>query len=178
MSDGTINFPERVAHPATPASGRTKIYIYDDGLTSEPYYKLDNGLEIPMRTIPSFFGTGFQFVESLGVSTTSSTVFQQKLRLTTATLLSGQYMINWSADVGGGSDKEVQFRVQLNDVTDLSNTDFRIKKGDASDTDFYIPMGGHAIKTLSGINTIDIDYRQQNSTAAIKNARLTIWRIS
>ena len=50
MSDGTINFPERITHPDTPASGRVKVYVFDDsGGTVEPYYKLDDGSENTLK---------------------------------------------------------------------------------------------------------------------------------
>lgn len=49
MSDGTINFPERVSHPDTPTSGRVKFYAYDDGASVEPYYKLDDGSENTLK---------------------------------------------------------------------------------------------------------------------------------
>lgn len=50
MSDGTINFPERLTHPATPATGRVKFYTFDDGSgTVEPYYKLDDGSENTLK---------------------------------------------------------------------------------------------------------------------------------
>jgi hypothetical protein len=54
MSDGTINKPERSTHPSSPASGRVKKYIYNDGAgTIEPYFMLSDGVP---RTIPGVDG--------------------------------------------------------------------------------------------------------------------------
>ncbi len=41
MSDGTINFPNRLTPPSTPVSGRTKFWA--DSTTKEPYYTDDTG---------------------------------------------------------------------------------------------------------------------------------------
>ncbi len=41
MSDGTINFPKRSTAPATPATGRVKVWV--DDATDEPYYTTDSG---------------------------------------------------------------------------------------------------------------------------------------
>lgn len=45
MSNGTTNWPVRVAHPSAPASGRVLKYIFDDGAGStQPYYMLEDGV--------------------------------------------------------------------------------------------------------------------------------------
>lgn len=50
MSDGTLNFPERLTHPDTPTTGRVKLYTFNDGGgNKEPYYKLDDGSENTLK---------------------------------------------------------------------------------------------------------------------------------
>lgn len=34
----------RTSHPSAPTAGRVKTYTYDDGLTQEPYYMLEDGI--------------------------------------------------------------------------------------------------------------------------------------
>jgi hypothetical protein len=46
LSDGSINFPIRTSHPSPPTTGRVKRYIYNDGVSSTPYYMAEDGIPI------------------------------------------------------------------------------------------------------------------------------------
>lgn len=123
------------------------------------------------------FGSVFQFAESLGNTSTSSTTFVQKLRLTTSSLPAGNYIVNWSADAGCDDNDEFEARIEENDTTTLSST---IGRDNTASLDFYRTFSGHAIRTLSGVNTFDIDFRvvSGGGPAEIRNARITLWRVS
>jgi hypothetical protein len=61
---------------------------------------------------------------------------------------------------------------------ELDDTDQLALVGSMADG-YWNSIGGFAIRTLSGVKTIDIDYRQTGSnTARIRNARIEIWRVS
>ena len=130
--------------------------------------------DIALSTV---FGSQFQKAESLSESTTTSTAYIQKLRLTTPSLPAGDYYVGWSSDVGTTpKNKKVGARIQENDTTNLSELDM---KWDANtDADSYGPFSGHAIRTLSGVNTFDLDFVAPEATAKIRNARITLWRVS
>lgn len=121
------------------------------------------------------FGDEFQFAESLGTSTTTSGNYIQKLRLTTTNLPAGNYIINWSADGGAGDNDSGIYQVEENDTTQLTETEARMNM--PSGVVWYNSFSGHAIRTLSGVNTFDIDFRESGGTASIRNARLTLWRV-
>lgn len=123
------------------------------------------------------FGSQFQFAESLGTTTLNSTTYTQKLRLTTTNLPLGSYRVEWSADAGGNDNDEIEVRIQQNDATDLAENRMR---DNTHGSPFYNSFSGHAIRTLSGVNTFDIDFRGAvwADVTNIKNARITLWRVS
>lgn len=123
-----------------------------------------------------YFGTQNTSAESLGVSSTTSTSYIQKLKLTTPSIPAGNYMINWSADLGNSSTKVAsKMQVQVDDTTTLAGSQI-----DFTESNGYAMQAGHAIVALTAaVHTIDIDYSILSAgTANIRNARLTIWRIS
>jgi hypothetical protein len=119
------------------------------------------------------FGSEFQQAVSSGTSSTSSTSYQQKLRLTTPSLPAGTYRIGWSYEVDGNNQNS-QSRVELNDTDELAYNYFD------SSINGYIQLGGFAYRSISGVNTIDIDYSKITVGTAIdiRRARLEIWRVS
>ena len=117
------------------------------------------------------FGSEFQEESSEGESSTTSSSYQQKLRLTTGSLPSGVYRIGWYAEIDGQTDP-MDMQVELNDTDQIGFNDY-----DSSLSD-YINCSGFYIDTLSGVNTVDIDWREGGGEGLIRRARLEIWRIS
>lgn len=151
------------------------VGIPSGGSTGEVLTK-DTGTDYDVSWAANVFGSEFQKSESLGESTTSSTTYVQKLRLTTSSLPAGDYIIQWSADWAGLSeDKVVAARIQQDDTTDLSETVMKIKGSDGNGP--YVSLAGHAIRTLSGVHTFDIDHKDISADSKIRNARLTLWRV-
>ena len=124
----------------------------------------------------SHAGGGFnrEYAESLGVSSTTASGYQQKLRLTTTSLPAGDYIISWSSDLGSDDDRQAaKMRVQLDDTTDLGES----LMGEFHDQeDTYTMQAGFAKKTLSGVHTIDVDFaiNADDSTANIRNVRILL----
>lgn len=125
---------------------------------------------------PPVFGTEFSQASSDSESTTTSTSFQQKLRLTTASLPSGTYRIGWFYEWGMSSLTDFRSQVQINDATTcMEGFEEAVDAG----ADQYFPRGGHYYHTGSGVLNIDLDYCQNGGgTARIRRARLEIWRVS
>ena len=115
---------------------------------------------------------------NLSLSTTTSTSFQQKLRLTT-TLRSGNYRIGWSYDWQiTSSSCNFKAQIQVDDTTTLST---HTEEAQDPSTDQRHQASGFAYQTLTeGIHNIDLDYctSSPSGSARIQNARLEIWRIS
>ena len=129
-------------------------------------------------TIPgSTFGSAFEQSVSEGQSTTTSGIYVQKLKHTTSSLASGNYIVYWFAEVGNsGSDHETSARCQLDDTTTIAEQQFATK---IDDVDCYRTFGGfYYWSSISGAHDIDIDFYANSGTAEIRRARIAIWRIS
>ena len=119
------------------------------------------------------------------ISTTNSTDFLEKLRLTTTGLLAGEYRVVWAYSWNTSSTKRYfEARVQLNDSIDLGThrEEPQDIRGDLASTGSgqVLRSSGIATRTLSGTVNIDLDWRTEaiTATASIWDARLELWRIS
>ena len=103
----------------------------------------------------------------------------QKLRVTTASLPSGNYKIDWYYEWGLSDNREdFRARIQLNDTTDIMTHRQRPKH---SGSDQKHPACGlYYAASLSGVIDIDLDVSSTNNgvTAWIQNARITLIRVS
>lgn len=121
------------------------------------------------------FGSEFQQTSDDTESSTTSSTFQQKLRLTTPSLPSGTYRIGFYCEYWQSNVSDFcEVKIELNDTTVLATFIF-----EPEDNDDRWPGGGFVYQSLSGVNTIDMDWRQQGGgTAFIRRARLEIWRVT
>ena len=153
-SSDTLNFEGNVA-VVNEGSGKTTVTITD----STPV-----------------FGSQFQNVADETLSTTNSTTWQQKLRMSTTNLPSGTYRISWYCELNSTNGAtQVDCMIQLNDTTNIA---FCSEEPD--DLANIIPFSGFQHRTLSGVNTIDMDYRRQQSghNVSIRYARIELWRVA
>jgi hypothetical protein len=170
-----------------PGSG-SSVTIHDEGssVTGTPHTILDfvgSGVTVTNAgsgkatvTIPgstaSVFGSELQQVESDEESSTTSTSYQQKLRLTTNNLPLGTYRIGWQFSVFCSTSGDVLSKVVLDDTTDLDRHSID------NSTDEFNSNGGFAYRSsFSGVHTVDIVYKAVEGTALIRHARLEIWRV-
>lgn len=123
--------------------------------------------------------------ESLEVSTTDSTGFLQKMRLSAAALPSGQYRVVWTYHWNlDSTSQHFVSRVQVNDTTTLGehyeeptdSTGTFESTGSAQKMNFC----AIATATLSGNVDIDLDWKSSKSgvSASIWGARMELWRLS
>lgn len=162
-----ITGPTGLIGPTGPSGG-------PQGVTGVMGLTGPQGVTGPSGASP-IFGSNFQTVESDTNSSTTSGTFQQKVRLTTTALNSGNYYIGYSAEIFGTngtlfSPPDTEGRVQIDDTTTIATVD----------TNYEVAsMSGFFVATLtSGSHTIDIDYRAANRTANIRRARIVLWRVS
>jgi uncharacterized membrane protein YgcG len=120
------------------------------------------------------FGTYFQSISSENESSTTSSSYQQKVRLTTSNLPKGIYRIGFYFETRQSNASDaVEVRIQENDTYTIANVE-----QEPDDYRDIFSYGGFIYRKLEGINYIDIDWRQQRgSTAYIRRARLEIWRV-
>ncbi|MFC1615576.1 hypothetical protein ACFL21_00400 [Patescibacteria group bacterium] len=132
----------------------------------------------------SIFGTEFQKAESEVVSTNLTDVFANKVTLVTSDLPSGTYRIGISYGWNHDNDtSDFEGRIQLNAV-DLGE----IHKQEPKDKDGTWGVTGVTqryylsrtyFETLSGVNTITIDYRSDISgkASSVWDASIELWRV-
>lgn len=119
-----------------------------------------------------------QDAESTVSSSTTSSTYQQKLRLTTpSTMPYGTYMVYWhwtwyySINTG-----DAGFRVQLDDTTTLQEWE-KEPKDSSTDQDNTI-SGFYRLLNISGSHDIDVDYKSISAaTTGIQKAYLIIEQV-
>jgi hypothetical protein len=129
------------------------------------------------RTIQDVFGSEYQSGESEGSSTTTSTSLVDKLTLSPTGLPAGNYIVNYSAEVGIDNALGRVIGAVKVDVTVKAGIDFSPNVAAADEESSF---GGHCIVALDGNHDIKIQYASSNGsyTARICRARLVIWRVS
>lgn len=110
-----------------------------------------------------------------GQDSTSSTDWQQKLRLTLTDIPAGKYVVNWYCELRHSNNdaaERAEMRVEVNDMTEIGYSIWPYN--------LFEDSGGFGVNDFSaGSYTIDLDYRQQGGgTAYIRRARLLLWRIA
>lgn len=116
--------------------------------------------------------------ESSVISSTTSTTYQQKLRLSIDDIAAGDYRVGWFFE-WAYSNGSFQFkdRVQLNDETTLTERETRPPM---ASVDKFVSSNGFAVVALSeGSHFIDLDFcsSQKGKAAHIRRARIELWRV-
>lgn len=152
--------------------------IEDNDLVTKKYF-LDSIDPTASGSVGNIlFGDFYVFELENAESSTTSTTYVQKLRLTTDTVPSGVYRVGWHFEWRiSKSNEQFYYRVQLDDTTVLSEN-FKSPVVDVNEWQsvnnfYYLPA------LSSGIHYLDIDYRSSStgSTAYIKEARMEFWRV-
>jgi hypothetical protein len=114
-------------------------------------------------------------------TSTTSTDWEQKLRMSVSDLTEGTYKIDWYYEwTHAHSSYEFMARVQINN----SNTIMEHNERPRSPGNFYrysYPCSGFKIISLNaGDYNIDLDFRssRRNKAAYLRRSRLAIWRIN
>jgi hypothetical protein len=117
------------------------------------------------------------FAESLGVSTSTSAVYAQKLRLSFTPTTSGNYLLIWSCETvnsnGGGTIVYIQ--VQQNDTTNLAGEFVH----EVWTGNLYEAQAGSAVVALTAgvAQTFDMDWRRSANNGRIRDARMAIQKL-
>ena len=123
-------------------------------------------------------GTYYNYINDESCSSTTSTDWQQKLKLSVSNLPYGNYRIGFYYEWHEGSTSSTFIgKVQINDSEIIAEANFTPSD---SSTERFHPASGFISTTLSGSNYIDVDYKSGTSgkEASIRRTRLEIWRVS
>lgn len=132
------------------------------------------------------FGSEYDYEEKTTESSTSSTSFQQYMRLATASLPAGTYRIGWQVSfTGSDSSESLEVRVQVDDTTNLispgvSPNSMHVEPNDDSGDRNEVASGFRHVTLTAGTHNIDIDFLSEESenTAYIRHGQIEIWRVS
>jgi hypothetical protein len=158
--------------PASPANGMVRYNTTTNKL--EGYE--NGGWADLVQSTGGVFGNNFQQASNDAESSTTSSTFQQKLRMTTSSLPSGTYRIGYSVEGRCNSTSvSLALQVQINDTTTIGEA--LVESQDVANYDDY---NGFYYFTGSGVLNIDLDYRSSSAgtTSFVRRARLEIWRVS
>jgi hypothetical protein len=117
------------------------------------------------------------FAESAAQSSTTSSTFQQKLRLT-ASVVTGTYKLEWYYEFNNSSvSSNFLAQIQENDSVTLMSHTQEVQDGASNQTN---QAHGFAIRSLTGgTYNFDLDYAAVSSnTSRIQNARLFLQRLA
>lgn len=122
------------------------------------------------------YGTQYQWAESRSLSSTSSTSYISKISLTTSDLPEGLYNIKVSYGWGQTNSNDYFDSIILLDDNQLGERHY--VRPDVSNSDYLDFSSREFIQQLSGIHTIDLQYRQQSGNSAeIANATIQLFRV-
>lgn len=158
---------------------KAKAPVEDDDVLTKLYFE-ENGGVTPV------YGTQFQKNERTSQQTTTSTSWQQYLRLTSTLLPAGiyeiKYMWVWNFSK---TNRAMSVRVQVDDSINLiapgDGDSFFANPPDGGSDQRYLESGiGYVEFTSPAIHTIDMDFRSQqsNGTSRMKQGILSLIRVS
>ena len=173
VSDGLIHLACKNAdciadtHVDSSGIGDDKVLTYKTATNKIVYQKVT-------------FGSNFTYAESLSNSATTSSSYQTKLILTTASVPAGDYIIEWF--FLHGTDKTadaVSWRIYKDDTTVVCTASTQYTSVATAD---YTSISGFAKITLTAAtHTFKIDHKCGGSAqtgSQIKEARLKLIRVS
>jgi hypothetical protein len=166
----------RTSNPASPNEGDV---WYNS--TDHCYYYYNGTIAICIAS--GSFGDFYAYNSSDVLSTTTSIIYQQKVRLSVTGIPAGNYRVGYcfTRYRTGNAAKDFEARVQVDDATTIWYT--RVCPG-ATSSSIRCASGGFVRVTLTeGNHDIDLDYRIAPgggggpATAGIDLARLELWEV-
>ena len=123
----------------------------------------------------TLFGTQHQVAVSEAVSSTNLTAYQTKVTMTTPTLPSGDYMIQFQCEFTDENADASNWQARL-DAVEIGHSHMP----DDIFNERYFIGSGFIVQNIAGVHVIDIRYRAWTVTyaARIRRARVRIYRIN
>jgi len=136
--------------------------------------------------VQNIFGSEFQISQSLGVTTTTSTTFQNKVTLTTTLLPAGTYRLGvsygWNHD-SQQNDFEARIREGGIDIGEIHKQEPKDSAGSFSTTGssqrYYVQRTLYRTLT-SGVQTYTLDFRTDSGgdESSMWDAVIELWRVT
>ena len=139
-------------------------------MTAGSFHALDGSAAI-------LFGDDAQYAEQLTPLNTTSDVFAEFLKLTTAALAAGTYRIGIAYQyILSAAATEGEARVQVDDVTTLVTES--LSGGSAGDRQTFATF--FEVNLAAGVHDVDIDVRRPTlpGTVTIDDGKIEIWRVA
>ena len=157
-----------ITEKTTPVSA--DLIIIEDSAASNAKKRVQIG-NLPAAA--STFGSEYHSAEADSETSTTSSTFVQKLKLTTASLPLGKYRVGWTLTIDNNGSDGGEAQIELNDTTVIG------LHGQDTSIDLFQGYGGFKeLDAISGVQVIDIDFRALNGETFIKHVRIELWRIS
>lgn len=122
--------------------------------------------------VPSIdVGSGL-YAESSDNISTNNTSYQQKLKLSTGLISSGNYILHWYAEVATDSTRHaIIFRIQQDDTIDITESGKLVK---TTTYDYESISGFKKLELSAKSYDFDVDFRARSNSGSvhIKNVRL------
>ena len=173
VADPAISSSYSIQFPAT--QGASEQAMLNDGSGNLSWSDVNT----------TVFGKEYNYAESESVTTTTSTTFIEKLKMTTTSLEGGTYRIGWSFQWNFNiASNDFLAQVEIDDSTNIMDQQQEPKDaagtfGSTGTNQKYQLSGFKHIVLGSGVHTVDIDWASNDGTnASIWNARLELWRVS
>jgi hypothetical protein len=158
--------------PARPMVG-TMVYVQDEAIDLQW-----NGAT---WVAPAGGGDGlpaqWHYGESSAQSSTTSSSWRQRLKLTTGVLPAGNYLVRWTFEWKlSSTSRQFEARVQVDDTETIGEVIVRPR----AETLWEMQSGFAQVTLTNAVHEIDIDYRRSSSpaTAYVRRARLSIQQVA
>jgi hypothetical protein len=153
--------------------------IDDNGAGTDFYHVYSDGTNWHTTGVGSVFGTYLQTATAAAETSTTLAAYQQKVRLTTGVVPAGDYYVEAQFNYSSDDENEyMKFQLELDDTTQLWE-DLPAQKKKYADGVYNTQNFSDIVTLTNASHTFDLDYANSDGkTTYIKNARITIWRVS
>jgi len=110
--------------------------------------------------------------ESDGESSTTSTAFQPKLKVTILNMAAGDYLVSYMAEIKTVDSGVVRTQIQIDDTTVIGTPEY----SGSNPVEFNGVSGFKKVTLTAAAHDFDIDFKTKNGgeTSKIRNARIRV----
>lgn len=119
------------------------------------------------------FGTYYKYAASLGTTTTSSTTYIEKLRMTTVSVPEGVYRVGIAFQIADiAVNKDLNIQVQVDDSVTIHDSRVNLTvNATPIQSDFA------QVTLTEGIHNVALNFKANSGTVGLLNVKLEFWRV-